>query len=497
MKIDNSLILEYSWDLNVLYVEEDEINKDDVIKNLSKFFKRIDTASNGLDGYNKFKSLSEKNGSGYDIVFVDFIMSKMSGLELAEELKKIKNDQAIIFLTVFGDVPLLHQALEIGADGFLLKPIEFEKLKNILYRVCLNLVNRKLLDTHYYDLEEQVKLDSAMLGSTKDIYEVLHQHQEQISIIWTQNLHVQKRLNKHSIDVEYFRKHFGTRVVDYFLNVINESVEVGNCPVIIAMLDFFKHKDLSMQDIYEICVNFKNSVVTFVFNRFYFNEALYTDLSYILDKNFEGVITNYLKLKDERKRSSELRATFSCEQKKVTVQESENHVLNGQVKLDDSKEQIEHIDYKEYMIESDIYELEELENDIDNLAIILTENKISTIDEIHDLGYKIERYGIILSNYPLFQTLGAYVVKLGMNFIKNAQILHDDREKLQNISTLVESFVNDLIFWRKEIFEKNNQDPYFLNNSFLSNVDTIIMFIEYDPSQEEILDDSEEFIEFF
>ena len=53
---------------------------------------------------------------------------------------------------------------------------------------------------------------------------------------------------------------------------------------------------------------------------------------------------------------------------------------------------------------------------------------------------------------------------------------------MSNITALIEGFVNDLIVWRKEIFENNIENPYFLDKSFFSNVDTIIMFIEYDEN---------------
>jgi hypothetical protein len=53
---------------------------------------------------------------------------------------------------------------------------------------------------------------------------------------------------------------------------------------------------------------------------------------------------------------------------------------------------------------------------------------------------------------------------------------------MYNIASLIEGFVNDLIIWRREVFEHNIEDPHFLNQSFFSNVDTIIMLIEYDES---------------
>ena len=144
------------------------------------------------------------------------------------------------------------------------------------------------------------------------------------------------------------------------------------------------------------------------------------------------------------------------------------------------------------MLEHDIYELEDLEDDIDSLAISVTESSQVLLDDFISLGNFILRYGNILSNYPIFTELGNYIAKLGINFTKNAQLLFDDKARMMNIAALIEGFVNDLIVWRREVFDNNIINPHFLNQSFFSNVDTIIMFIEYDESavvEEEDFDD--------
>ena len=56
---------------------------------------------------------------------------------------------------------------------------------------------------------------------------------------------------------------------------------------------------------------------------------------------------------------------------------------------------------------------------------------------------------------------------------------------MSNITSLIEGFVNDLIVWRKEIFDNNIKDHTFLNDSFFSNIDTIIMYIKYDDTASE------------
>ena len=72
------------------------------------------------------------------LILSDINMPGMSGLELLREIKrKYENPPPIVMMiTAYGDPENYKQAIQLGADDFLTKPIDFtllrEKLKNIL-----------------------------------------------------------------------------------------------------------------------------------------------------------------------------------------------------------------------------------------------------------------------------------------------------------------------------------------------------------------------------
>ncbi len=470
MKIDNKLILENSKSLNILYVEDDDILRESTSKLFSNFFNSVDTAVDGEDGLKKYRDYFTKTQMQYDIVISDINMPNMNGIKMCEEIKKICFEQIIIFITAFNEINYLHSAINIGINGFLTKPIEMKQLKKVLYTTTQIIADKKFMRQHYEQIEERNMIgldlkDARKLNNASDIIDDLCENREIISHIWTGKELVHERLKSHAIDVEFFRSHYGIKVIEYFLGVIKGEAEIGNCPVIFIMLDFFKNKNLPLEDIFMICVLFKNTITGYIFDRYSFNHKLFDDINLILDKNFEGVVVNYLKLR---------------EWDKVKVQPKEPVVIE---KIEE-KEVFEQINYVEYVLENDVYELQDLEEDIDSLAISVIESSSATLEDNDILGNKISRYGSILSNYPLFSELGKYIMKLGENFSANAELLFNDKERMLNISALIEGFVNDLIVWRKEIFENNIENPHFLDSSFFSNVDTIIMFIEYDESAE-------------
>ena len=65
-----------------------------------------------------------------DIAFLDVEMAGMSGVELAEELKKYNSEINIVFCTGYGNYR--DKAFELHASGYLMKPIAPEKVKHEL-----------------------------------------------------------------------------------------------------------------------------------------------------------------------------------------------------------------------------------------------------------------------------------------------------------------------------------------------------------------------------
>lgn len=56
-----------------------------------------------------------------DLVLMDIAMPNLNGFDAGEKLKKILPDTKLVFLTVNEDPDMVHEALRIGASGYLLK----------------------------------------------------------------------------------------------------------------------------------------------------------------------------------------------------------------------------------------------------------------------------------------------------------------------------------------------------------------------------------------
>lgn len=65
-----------------------------------------------------------------DIIFLDIIMPLLTGIDTAKELRRSDNAVKIIFLTSSAEFAL--DSYEVKAQGYLLKPVVYEKIKETL-----------------------------------------------------------------------------------------------------------------------------------------------------------------------------------------------------------------------------------------------------------------------------------------------------------------------------------------------------------------------------
>ena len=130
----------YSKSLRVLFVEDNIEFANQAIKLLDNFFDNITLAIDGIDGINKFKN------SSFDIVISDINMPNLDGISMIKELKTINDNIPIIMLTAYDDSPSILECINIGIYGYLLKPIQLDKLINILDKINKQYVRKEETD---------------------------------------------------------------------------------------------------------------------------------------------------------------------------------------------------------------------------------------------------------------------------------------------------------------------------------------------------------------
>jgi len=118
---------------HILVVDDDDRIRELVKQYLLENKYLVTTAKDAFDAKNKIEIIK------FDLIVLDIMMPKKSGLELTSEIKK-EIDLPIILLTAKGETSERVTGLEFGADDYLSKPFE---PKELLLRIR-NILNKTL-----------------------------------------------------------------------------------------------------------------------------------------------------------------------------------------------------------------------------------------------------------------------------------------------------------------------------------------------------------------
>lgn len=136
------------FNLNVLYVEDDIELCEELGAYIERRVKNIWTANNGLDALEMYHRYNP------DIVITDLKMPFMTGIELAEMIRRENLIIPIVVTSALSDVESIMESVNLGIDKYLIKPINMVDfnivLKNMEDKICeIRLLNDKKIDIDY------------------------------------------------------------------------------------------------------------------------------------------------------------------------------------------------------------------------------------------------------------------------------------------------------------------------------------------------------------
>lgn len=129
--------------------------------------------------------------------------------------------------------------------------------------------------------------------SLKEVQANIIQSKDAILSEWMAYDSPKQILNQHDIEAQKFIAEYAGGVFDYFMAVISEKVAIGSCPVMQKLLTYLKDKDVSADELFEICSHFRRAMIDFLYYSGFNSKEIVDDISYIFDKNFRGVLKHY------------------------------------------------------------------------------------------------------------------------------------------------------------------------------------------------------------
>ena len=166
-------------------------------------FEIVGYSNNGEYGLKEILSMD------IDLVITDIMMPKMTGLELIENLIKSNYQTNFIVLSAFQEFEYAKKAISMGAQNYILKPIDIEELEKSL----INIKN-KLKEKENRNKDKEVVNNSLLLKIiTEKDYEnidyikkkIKYNDEYRVGIIELKNK--DKDINKVLKEIPYIKKY--------------------------------------------------------------------------------------------------------------------------------------------------------------------------------------------------------------------------------------------------------------------------------------------------
>lgn len=151
--------------IKVLIVDDHKILRDGIVA-IFDAFKDIKIIGQCEDGSEVLGFLKDKQA---DVILMDIMMPKINGFEATKLVKEKYPDIKILALTMHNDYNYIHEMLEAGANGFILKNTSSEEMHKAITAVF---DNKSFFSAEVTDIVMQSHVKPTMKHSTPDSREL-------------------------------------------------------------------------------------------------------------------------------------------------------------------------------------------------------------------------------------------------------------------------------------------------------------------------------------
>lgn len=144
--------------MRILIAEDDRISHT-FMKEFMKEYGKCDVAVDGMEALDLFMDAVKKEDP-YRLICLDIMMPKVDGLKVLRVIRAMEKQHdvpqekraRILMTTALADLDYVDQAFKLGADGYAAKPIDTDKITEVIRN--MGLIGEKL-EAHPTDTGEQ------------------------------------------------------------------------------------------------------------------------------------------------------------------------------------------------------------------------------------------------------------------------------------------------------------------------------------------------------
>lgn len=91
-----------------------------------------DEGYNVVEAENGYKAIDAVKKTKFKIAFIDMKMPGINGIDTFKEIKKISPETVVFFMTAYYAEDLLKEAMKLGAQAILYKPLEVDSILEVI-----------------------------------------------------------------------------------------------------------------------------------------------------------------------------------------------------------------------------------------------------------------------------------------------------------------------------------------------------------------------------
>jgi len=135
--------------MRILIAEDDLASRKFLFKFLSEYGE-CDLVVDGLEVLDAFL-MSVKENDPYDLICLDIMMPKVDGVKVLKAIRNLEEQKGVphekrtkvIMTTALAETQMVKNAFEIGCEAYAAKPIDIEKLADVLSKLGFKKISEK------------------------------------------------------------------------------------------------------------------------------------------------------------------------------------------------------------------------------------------------------------------------------------------------------------------------------------------------------------------
>ncbi len=206
-------------DITILYIEDEEEVRDEIASLLKVIFSKVYVANNGQAGVKAYQKFLP------DIILSDIQMPVMSGIEMAKQIRNINEDIPIVFITAFNQTEMLMDAIDIGVDKYLIKPLKQNEFQKTFFKIVTNINLKRDRELSEQKLAKLASSDCLTGLPNKTMFQVFLNKQYKVSVRYSHPFSIIKFVinDFHNINDNIGSKDADKLIVE-FASLINSTI---------------------------------------------------------------------------------------------------------------------------------------------------------------------------------------------------------------------------------------------------------------------------------